>query len=440
MIGASLSGVTFISVPDWVGTSQFTYLQMVLGFLPGYFIIAHVLLPIYYKLKLTSIYTYLDNRFGKTSYKTGAWCFLVSRTMGAAFRLYLVANVLQVTIFDHYNFPYVLTVTITILLIWLYTFKGGIKTVVYTDVIQTIFMLTAVGLTVYFVSKQMNLDFSGIVSTIKKSEYSLIFSFDNLFTNKNHFAKQIIGGMFMTIAMTGLDQDMMQKNLTCRNIKEAQKNVYCYGASFLPINLIFLSLGALLFIYANQYGITIPKANDNLYPVVATCGCLPIIVTILFMLGLIAAAYSSADSALTSLTTSVTIDILDGYKLRDHKLKRLRIRVHIIMSVILLVFILLFRLLNDDNVISALYTAATYTYGPLLGIFAFGLFTKWDIKGKYVPIVAILSPVICHLLNRFSDVLLNGYAFGFELLILNGLLTFIGLVLIKIRKNNGKSR
>jgi solute:Na+ symporter, SSS family len=430
MIGASLSGVTFISVPGWVISSQFSYLQMVLGFLFGYIVIANVLLPLYYRLGLTSIYTYLGQRFGNSSYKTGAWCFLVSRTIGASFRLFLMANVLQAVIFDYYHVPYVVTVSITILLIWLYTFKGGIRTVVYTDVLQTFFMLTAVGLTIYFIAGHMDLNFKELVSAIDQSEYSKIFFWGDFKGNNLHFVKQFIGGMFITIVMTGMDQDMMQKNLTCRNIKEAKRNVYSYGAAFLPVNLVFLSLGVLLFLFAAQQNIPIPGQTDELYPIVATSGFLPPLVTVLFMLGLVAAAYSSADSALTSLTTSVTIDIFDGSKLDEKRLKKLRVKVHVLMSLVLLVIILLFRLLSDENVVSALYTAATYTYGPLLGIFAFGLFTHWQIREKWMPVVAVLSPALTFFINKYSTVLLNGYTFGFELLLLNGTITMLGMALI----------
>ncbi len=436
MIGASLSGVTFISVPGWVGASQFSYMQMVLGYLIGYFIIAQVLLPVYYKLNLTSIYTYLDQRFGKVSYKTGASYFLISRVIGASFRLFLVANVLQMTIFSAYNIPFAVTVSITILLIWLYTFKGGIKTIVWTDTLQTFFMLLAVGLSVYYISDGMNLSFKQMVSVISESEFSRVWFFDNPKAG-TFFLKQILSGAFITIVMTGLDQDMMQKNLSCKNLKDAQKNMYWYGSAFVPVNLLFLSLGALLFIFAQQNGIILPEKADDLFPLIATKGYLSPIVSVFFMLGLVAAAYSSADSALTSLTTSFTIDILEvPDKNIPHKQKeKIRKLVHIGVSVLLGIVIIIFNKVNNDSVISTLFTFAGYTYGPLLGLYTFGLFTKYAIKDKYVWIVCLLSPVVSLLLNQYSSQLFWGYSFGFEILIVNGLLTFAGLFFIKRKFN-----
>lgn len=435
MIGASLSGVTFISVPGWVGSNQFSYMQMVLGYILGYIVIAKVLLPVYYKLNLTSIYTYLDQRYGKTAYKTGAAFFLFSRIIGASFRLFLVANVLQITIFDAWNIPFALTVLLTIALIWLYTFKGGIKTIVWTDTLQTTFMLLAVGLSVYYIASAMDLSFVQMFKAVSKSEFSRIFFLDNP-KEKTFFIKQFLSGAFITIVMTGLDQDMMQKNLSCRNLKDAQKNMYWYGTAFLPVNLLFMSLGALLFIYAQQFNIAIPEQTDNLFPVIATQGYLKPIVGILFMLGLIAAAYSSADSALTALTTSFCIDILDipNKAIPQKKREHIRIMIHVGISVLLGLVILAFKALNNESVINALFTIAGYTYGPLLGLYAFGLFTKYSVKDKWVWVIAIISPLICILINKFSESLFFGYKFGYELLILNGMFTFLGLLLIK-KKN-----
>lgn len=430
MIGASLSGVTFISVPGWVGSSQFTYMQMIIGYLFGYYVIANVLIPIYYKLELPSIYTYLEKRFGKISYKTGAFFFLLSRTIGSAFRLFLVANVLYVTVFEKWNIPFWLTVVTTILLIWLYTKRGGIKTIIWTDVLQTAFMLSAVVLTIILIGREMGLNTEGIIKTIRESEYSKIWEWND-WRSKYHFVKQFLGGAFIAIVMTGLDQDMMQKNLSCRNVKDAKKNIYWMSISLIPVNLIFLSIGALLFIFANSQGIPIPENTDDLYPMIATGGYISTIVGILFILGLVAAAFSSADSALTSLTTSFTIDILNGRRLAGEKLTMIRKRVHIMISVIMILTILLFRVINDQNVIAAVFTVAGYTYGPLLGMFAFGLFTKVEVNDKWVPVVAILSPVISYYLSAYSMELFNGYKFGFELLIVNGLLTFIGLWILK---------
>lgn len=432
MIGATLSGVTFISVPGWVGSSQFSYIQMVLGYLVGYFIIANVLMPLYYRLKLTSIYTYLDNRFGKSSYKTGASFFLLSRIIGAAFRLFLVANVLQFTVFQNWGVPFEVTVFVTIVFIWLYTFKGGIKTIVWTDSLQTFSMLLAVIISVILINRQMDLSFSGMVDLIKESEYSRIWIFDE-WRNEYHFVKQFLGGMFITIVMTGLDQDMMQKNLSCKNIREAKKNMYWMSISLLPVNFLFLSLGALLFIYAGQMNIPAPEQTDNLFPLIATGGYLPQIVGVFFIIGLVAAAYSSADSALTSLTTSFTIDILEADKKTPEKLGKTRIRIHILLSFVLMGVILIFKAINNENVISAIFTVAGYTYGPLLGLYAFGLFTGRKVKDLLVPVVAIISPVLTYIINIHSEALLWGYVFGFELLLVNGMLTFTGLLIISRR-------
>lgn len=433
MIGASLSGVTFISVPGWVGDTQFSYLQLVFGYLLGYFVVANVLLPLYYKLNLTSIYSYLETRFGIYSYKTGASFFLISRIIGSSFRLYLVAAVLQVAVFDAWNLPFWLTVVVTISLIWLYTNKGGIKTIIWTDTLQTAMLLVAVVLSIYFISDKMGWSFSEMISQIRKSEYSRVWFFDD-WNDKRHFVKQFFSGAFITIVMTGLDQDMMQKNLSCRNLADAKKNMYWYGFAFLPVNLIFLSLGALLFIFAANLGVSVPAQTDNLFPLIATQGYLPKVAGVLFLLGIVAAAYSSADSALTALTTSFTVDILNSRSFTDAKLARVRRMVHVVISIVVALVILIFRAVNDQSVISAIFTVAGYTYGPLLGLYAFGLFTKRKVYDKWVPLVAIASPIICFYLSKYSVQLLNGYKFGFELLILNGFLTFLGLLLLT-RKN-----
>lgn len=432
MLGASLSGVTFISVPGYVGDSQFSYLQLVMGYLLGYFIVANVLLPLYYRLNLTSIYTYLDGRFGVNSYKTGAAFFLISRIIGASFRLFLVAAVLQITVFDAWDIPFVITVLVTILLIWLYTNRGGIKTIIWTDTLQTAAMLIAVILTIYFIAKQMDLTFGQMVQTIRNSEYSRVWFFDD-WNDKRHFVKQFFSGAFITIVMTGLDQDMMQKNLSCRNIGDAKKNMYWYGFAFLPVNLIFLSLGVLLFIFAQQQGIALPAQSDDLFPIIATQGYLPKIVSILFILGIVAAAYSSADSALTALTTSFTVDILNPKNKTEAELKSIRRKVHIGISLLIAAVIMIFRAVNDQSVISAIFTVAGYTYGPLLGLYAFGLFTPFAVRDKWVPYIAILSPIICFFLSKYSALLLNGYKFGFELLMVNGAITFLGLLLLSKR-------
>lgn len=432
MIGASLSGVTFISVPGWVGDTQFAYLQIVMGYLAGYAVIALVLMPLYYRLNLVSIYQYLEQRFGFWSYKSGAIFFLLSRVIGASFRLFLVAGVLQLTLFNAWNIPFEVTVAITILLIWLYTFKGGIKTIVWTDSLQTFFMLAAVAAVIISVSTSLNLSFTEMVATVSESSYSKVFNWD--WKLDNHFVKQFLSGAFITIVMTGLDQDMMQKNLTCKNLGDAQKNIFWFSVVLVIANLMFLFLGALLYLYAESNGISIPAKTDDLFPMLATQH-FSVVVGVIFLLGIIAAAYSSADSALTALTTSFCVDILNFEEESTLKIaasqKRKRLLVHVGFSLLLFVVILLFKNLDNEAIISSLFKAAGYTYGPLLGIYAFGLFTKWQVKDYLVPAVCVISPILSYLLNLYSVELLFGYEFGFEILLVNGAITFLGLSLIK---------
>jgi SSS family solute:Na+ symporter len=429
MIGASLSGVTFISVPGWVEGQNMSYFQMVLGYVVGYAVIGLVLLPLYYRLNLTSIYSYLEDRFGKYSYKTGASFFLLSRTIGAAFRLFLVANVLQLLLFDAYGIPFWVTVTITILLIWLYTFKGGIKTIVWTDTLQTLFMLIAVGVCIYTISDEMEI--SNIFSYVADSELSKTFFFDDVNAG-NYFWKRFLAGAFVAIVMTGLDQDMMQKNLTCRNLKDAQKNMFWFTIVLVIVNFFFLALGVLLTDYAQQNGIDAHK--DQLFPIIATKGTLGLATAIFFLLGLIAAAYSSADSALTSLTTSFSIDILEINKKKDEKDQiKTRKRIHVLFSFILIATILIFKyFIADESVIAKIFTFANYTYGPLLGLYAFGLFTKTKVKDKMVPFICLASPFLTYFVNYLALEYL-GFDFGFSLLILNGAITFLGLSLFRQR-------
>ena len=435
MIGASLSGVTFISVPGWVQSSQFSYMQIVIGYLFGYFVIAYVLIPIYYNLKVTSIYEFLKLRFGTVAHKTGAFFFFISRILGASFRLFLVASVLQYFIFDAWNIPFEVTVILSILLIWIYTFKGGIKTIVWTDTLQTLFMLIAVFATIFIIINKLNWSVADIFASAEFEKYSKII-FTDSFNDKKHVLKSFFGGMFIAIAMTGLDQDMMQKNLTCKNIKESQWNVISLGFVLILINFVFLTLGALLFIYAEKFGVAVPTVDgtiktDLLYPEIALNGDLGITIGIVFVLGLIAAAYSSADSALTSLTTSFCIDFLDIENKEQSKQKAIRKKTHIAISILLVIVIIIFRYVLEDNIISSLLQVASYTYGPLLGLFAFGIFTKINIKDKYVWIVAVVSVIATYFINAYSETLLNGYVFGYELLIVNGIITFLGLLLIK---------
>ncbi|WP_233898790.1 sodium:solute symporter [Tenacibaculum piscium] len=430
MIGASLSGVTFISVPGWVEGQQMSYMQMVFGYVVGYAVIGLVLLPLYYRLNLTSIYTYLEDRFGSYSYKTGASFFLLSRTIGAAFRLFLVANVLQLILFDAYGIPFWVTVTITILLIWLYTFKGGIKTIVWTDTLQTLFMLIAVGVCIVMIKDAMEID--SLFTYISESKSAKMFFFDDIKAG-NYFWNRFLSGAFIAIVMTGLDQDMMQKNLTCRNLKDAQKNMFWFTIVLVIVNFFFLALGVLLTDYATINGLDAHK--DQLFPMIAMSGDLGLATSLFFLLGLIAAAYSSADSALTSLTTSFSIDILEIDKKTDEQEKeKIRKKIHILFSFILIATILIFKyFIKDASVIAKIFQFAGYTYGPLLGLYAFGLFTKLTIKDKLVPIICIVSPIFTFLISYFSKTLFN-FDFGFFVLVLNGLLTFFGLLMIKTSK------
>jgi len=434
MIGASLSGVTFMSVPGLVGTQQFTYMGLVFGFLIGYTVIATVLLPLYYRLNLTSIYSYLNQRFGFWSYKTGAFYFLLSRIIGASFRMFLVVNVLQVFVFDYWGVPFWLVVLVFIILIVLYTFEGGVKTIIWTDTLQTTFMLLGVVLSIYFISNELGIGLGDIFKKISDAGYTKVVETD--WHNKNFFLKQFFSGAFIAIVMTGLDQEMMQKNISCRNIKEAQKNMFTFSGILVIVNILFLTLGAVLYMYASSKGIGLPTKSDNLFPEIAFNHLGPI-AGLIFMIGLVSAAYPSADGALTALTTSFCVDFLgfkDKSKLDEKQKKKVRYAVHLSFATILLIVILIFRALNNEAVINAIYTAAGYTYGPLLGLFAFGLFTKHAVKDRYVWIVAIISPVLCYFLSMYSEVLFNGYKFGFELLILNGLLTFTGLFLLRKKR------
>jgi Na+/proline symporter len=435
MIGASLSGVTFISVPGWVQDSDFGYMQVVLGYLVGYFLIAFVLLPIYYRLNVTSIYEYLNTRLGPVSYKVGAISFFVSRVLGASFRLFLVAIVLQEFVFGAFGVPFELTVVFSILLIWIYTFRGGIKTIVWTDTLQTLFMLLSVGLSIYFITERLNWSFGGFLASEELREYSRVFFFDD-FQDRNHFIKSFLGGMFITVCMTGLDQDMMQKNLTCRNLGEAKKNMITFSLILVVVNLAFLLLGALLFIYAKRFGIATPTMDgapktDLLFPEIAINSGLGVVVAVTFMLGLIAAAYSSADSALTSLTTSFCVDFLGIQKKPQDVQKKIRKQTHLRMSLLLVIVVILFKYVLARNVIDGLLTVATYTYGPLLGMFAFGILTKYVVRDRYVWVVALISVLLVFGIANLPAEFLGGYEVGYELLPVNGLFTFIGLWMLR---------
>jgi Na+/proline symporter len=432
MIGASLSGVTFVSVPGMPQVIDLTYMQTCIGFFFGYLVIAHILLPLYYRLNLTSIYGYLGERFGTVSYKTGASFFLLSKMIGAAVRLYLVCMILQRYVFDNLHVPFLVTISVTVLLIWLYTYRSGIKTIVWTDSLQTFCMLAALVLIFYEVMNRMDIGWSDLPAVVHHSGHDRIFVFDD-WQSKQNFFKQFFSGIFITIVMTGLDQDMMQKNLSCRNLREARRNMYTYGFSFIPVNLLFLTLGILLLTYGQQQGLQLPTAGDELLPFFAAEGRLGLFVLILFSIGIIAAAFSSADSALTALTTSFCVDIL-GVKTESGRRRK---RVHFVLSVLFVLIIWVIRELNNKSVIDAIYTIASYTYGPLLGMFMFGLFTKRMPRDKWVPAIAVGAPVLCYVIDRMTFEY-TGYQFGYEMLMLNGMLTFGGLYLISTKESSSK--
>lgn len=443
MIGASLSGVTFISVPGSVEATSFSYMQVVFGYLAGYFVIAFVLLPVYYRMNVTSIYEYLEERFGWHSYKLGALSFFISRVLGASFRLFLVAIVLQQFVFDAWGVPFELTVVLSIVLIWVYTFRGGIKTIVWTDTLQTLFMLCSVGLSIYFINQKLGWSLVDFLNSEELEKYSKIW-FTSEWTDRNHLVKSFLGGMFITICMTGLDQDMMQKNLTCKSLKDARKNMISFSLVLVVVNFVFLLLGALLFIYSDAFNLGIPHMDgsprtDLLFPEIALNSGLGIGVAITFLLGLIAAAYSSADSALTSLTTSFCIDFLGMEELSEARKKSLRKRTHIGMSLLLIAVVILFKYVLDRNVIDGLLTVATYTYGPLLGLFSFGILTSYRLKDNLVWVVAATVILMVVGVANLPAEWLGGYQIGYELLPLNGLLTFLGLWLIRIPKSQAVS-
>ena len=439
MVGASLSGVTFISVPGWIEASQFSYFQVVLGYMVGYFVVAYVLLPVYYKNQVTSIYQYLDVRLGKNSHRAGALFFFISRVLGAAFRLFLVAIVLQQFIFDALHVPFEVTVILSIALIWVYTQRGGIKTIVWTDTLQTTLMILAVFLSIMYINKELGWSMMDFLKSVEFEQYNSVLVTDS-FLVRNHFFKSFIGGIFITICMTGLDQDMMQKNLSCRNLKDAQKNMIVFSLVLVVVTGLFMLLGALLYIYAGKEGIALPLMDGNpktdlLFPEIALNGKLGLGVGITFILGLIAAAYSSADSALTSLTTSFCVDFLAIEKQDPAKQKSLRKKTHIGMSFLLILVVIAFKHILNTNVIDSLLTVAGYTYGPLLGLFAFSIFTKYTIKDRYVWFVVFASVGFTSILGSIDASVMGGYQIGYELLPLNGLFTFVGLILIRSKQD-----
>ncbi len=436
MIGATLSGVTFMSVPGLVGDEGFSYMMLVFGYVGGYLVIGLVLLPMYYKLNLTSIYTYLLKRFGFSSYKTGAFYFIISRLIGTSFRMFLVVNVLQLFVFDHWGIPFSYTVGLFMILILLYTFQGGIKTIVWTDTLQTTFMLSAVIITILIIGSTMDLSLGELWQRASSEGHTRMVITD--VTDQRFYLKQFFSGMFITIVMTGLDQDMMQKNLSCRNLRDAQKNIFSFGFILIPVNFIFLFLGAVLWIYAGEYGVIPPQTTDDLFPTVALHH-LSIIAGLTFFFGLISAAYSSADGTLTALTTVFCVDFL-GLKrkpnITEERVKKIRYLVHISFSILVLFIIVGYRAINDAALISKLFTIAGYTYGPLLGLYFFGLYTRRKVIDKWVPLVCIASPILSYVLSINSQQWFWGYNFGFEILMVNGLITTLGLYILS--RNNKK--
>lgn len=432
MVGATLSGVTFISVPGEVGNTGWTYLQFVMGNMVGYAVIALVLIPLFYRLRLVSIYEYLRDRFGRNSYLSGASFFLISQTIGASFRLFLAALVLQIAFFDAFGIPFYVTVLTTIVLIWLYTFRGGIKTIVYTDTIQTFFLLTAVVISIVIVTNRLDLGLTEAVSVVSESDLSNIFEWE--WRSDRNFFKTFLAGIFITIAMNGLDQNIMQKNLTCRNQQDAQKNILWFSITFFLSTILFLALGVLLYKFALDQNIPVPDSTDEFYPMLAI-NYFGISAGSIFLLGIIAAAFSSADSALTALTTSFCVDILDVPSRKVERQKTTRLWVHIGFSLLIFLVIIIFNQINDTSVVNAVFKVAGFTYGPLLGLFAFGLLSKRKVKDKFVPIVCIAAPIISVILDYNSEAWFNGYQFGFEILLVNAALTSLGMFLLKIKRS-----
>lgn len=433
MIGSTISGVTYVSVPGMVATSGFGYLQMVMGFVVGQVVIAFVLVPLFYRMNLMSIYGYLEQRFGLSTYRTGAWVFFVSKMLGASVRLFLVCLVLQLMVFDPLGLPFVLNVVATVLLVWLYTFQGGVKSLIWTDSLKTFCLLLSVGLCIAYMAADLGLSWADLVQTVANSEHARLFFFDDV-NNKQFFWKQFLAGVFTMIATTGLDQDMMQRNLSCRNSKESQKNIFTSAFLQFVVISLFLILGVLLYRFAAVRGIVVER-SDELFPTIATGGYFPVAVGILFTIGLISAAYSAAGSALTALTTSFTVDILGISGKGDGEVSLLRKRVHILMAVIMAAVIVVFNVLNNTSVINAVYILASYTYGPILGLFAFGILMPHAVHDRLIPWVVVLSPALCGVLHAFSEEWFGGYQFSYELLILNALFTFLGLCLCIRRRS-----
>ena len=428
MIGASISGVTFVSVPGMVGASGFGYLQMVLGFIVGQFIIAYVLTPLFYRMNLVSIYGYLENRFGRSSYHTGAWFFFLSKMLGASVRLFLVCLTLQLLVFEPYRFPFLLNVLITVTLVWLYTFRGGVKSLVWTDSLKTFCLIVSVVLCIGYIASDMNITFGSLYTLLDEKGLSRTFYFDDI-NSRQYFFKQFLAGIFTMIATTGLDQDLMQRNLSCKNFRESQKNMMTSIFMQTVIIFLFLMLGGLLYLFAESRQIHV-ESGDELFPLIATGGYFPVAVGILFIIGLVSSAYAAAGSALTALTTSFTVDILGTEGKSEESVSHLRQWVHVGMAALMGTTIFIIHLLNNTSVIDAVYILASYTYGPILGMFAFGILTPWKVNDRYMPAVALAAPLCCFILDQHSEAWFGGYQFSYELLILNALFTFVGICLL----------
>ena len=433
MIGASISGVTFVSVPGMVGANGFGYLQMVLGFIVGQFIIAYVLTPLFYRMNLVSIYGYLENRFGRSSYRTGAWFFFLSKMLGASVRLFLVCLTLQLLVFQPYGLPFLLNVFITVALVWLYTFRGGVKSLVWTDSLKTFCLIVSVVLCIGYIASDMHFTFGSLYTLLDEKGLSRTFYFDDV-NSRQYFFKQFLAGIFTMIATCGLDQDLMQRNLSCKNFRESQKNMMVSILMQTVIIFLFLMLGGLLYLFAESHQIHVEK-SDELFPLIATGGYFPIVVGILFIVGLVSSAYAAAGSALTALTTSFTVDILGTDGRSEESVSRLRQRVHLGMAVLMGITLYIIHLLNNTSVIDAVYILASYTYGPILGMFAFGILTPWHVRDRYIPVVALVAPLYCFILDQHSEAWFSGYRFSYELLILNALFTFLGLCLLVRKKD-----
>lgn len=433
MIGAAMSGVTFVSVPGMVISNGFSYFQMALGFVVGQLVVAFVLIPLFYRMQLVSIYQYLEDRFGVNAHRTGAWFFFISKLLGASVRLFLICAVMQLLVFGPYGLPFWLNAVITMSLVLFYTFQGGVKSLIWTDSLKTMCLIVSIVLSIWFTATQMDKSWSTLWSEIWNSEHSRIFFLDDA-NDKRYFFKQFFAGVFALIAMTGLDQDLMQRNLSCKNYRDSQKNIVISSILQTIIIFMFLCLGVILYMFSQQMGIELPEGSDHMFPTVATSSSMPVIVGIMFTLGLISSTYSAAGSALTALTTSFTIDILDGEnKYQNEKLTSVRKRVHILMAVAMFAVVMAIHQLNSSSVIDAVYTLASYTYGPILGMFAFGILTRRKIRDRWVGPVAIISPLICFILQQNSEAWFGGYKFSYELLIVNACVTFLGLCLL-IRK------